>query len=152
MPVAGIQNAAASLRSNTDVQAGEALGNALIDKGVDAVTSEDTSDEYDFQVVDEQGHVVKNTTTEEWEEEGLAQAEVMGTVRVIGGAMIGISVLVIVLNEVFSINSIANSSGPFAGIIDSLESTGVAAMSLLVVGLLVAAANRVMGFFGGGGM
>ena len=152
MPVAGIQNAAASLRSNTDVQAGEALGNALIDKGVDAVTSEDTSDEYDFQVVDEQGHVVKTTTTEEWEEEGLAQAEVMGTVRVIGGAMIGISVLVIVLNEVFAIDSIANSSGPFAGIIDSLESTGVAAMSLLVVGLLVAAANRVMGFFGGGGM
>jgi len=152
MPVAGIQNAAASLRSNTDVQAGEALGNALIDKGVDAVTSEDTSEEYDFQVVDEQGHVVKTTTTEEWEEEGLAQAEVMGTVRVIGGAMIGISVLVIVLNEVFAIDSIANSSGPFAGIIDSLESTGVAAMSLLVVGLLVAAANRVMGFFGGGGM
>ena len=152
MPVAGIQNAAASLRSNTDVQAGEALGNALIDKGVDAVTSEDTSDEYDFQVVDEQGHVVKTTTAEEWEEEGLAQAEVMRTVRVIGGAMIGISVLVIVLNEVFSINSISNSTGPFSGIIDSLESTGVAAMSLLVVGLLVAAANRVMGFFGGGGM
>ena len=152
MPVAGIQNAAASLRSNTDVQTGEALGNALIDKGVDAVTSEDTSDEYDFQVVDEQGHVVKTTTAEEGEEEGLAQAEVMGTVRVIGGAMIGISVLVIVLNEVFSINSISNSTGPFSGIIDSLESTGVAAMSLLVVGLLVAAANRVMGFFGGGGM
>jgi hypothetical protein len=52
---------------------------------------------------------------------------------------------------VFSINSISNSSGPFSGVIDSLESTGVAALSLLVIGLLVAAANRVMGFFGGGG-
>lgn len=152
MAPAAISNAAASLRSNTDVQTGEQLGNALIDKGVDALTADDDADEYDFQVVDEKGHVVKTTTTEEWEEEGLAQAEIMGTVRVIGGAMIGISVLVIVLNEVFSINSISNSTGPFAGIIDSLESTGVAAMSLLVVGLLVAAANRVMGFFGGGGM
>ena len=152
MAPAAISNAAASLRSNTDVQTGEQLGNALIDKGVDALTADDDADEYDFQVVDEKGNVVKTTTTEEWEEEGLAQAEIMGTVRVIGGAMIGISVLVIVLNEVFSINSISNSTGPFAGIIDSLESTGVAAMSLLVVGLLVAAANRVMGFFGGGGM
>ena len=152
MAPAAISNAAASLRSNTDVQTGEQLGNALIDKGVDALTADDDADEYDFQVVDESGHVVKTTTTEEWEDEGLAQAEIMGTVRVIGGAMIGISVLVIVLNEVFSINSISNSTGPFAGIIDSLESTGVAAMSLLVVGLLVAAANRVMGFFGGGGM
>ena len=152
MAPAAISNAAASLRSNTDVQTGEQLGNALIDKGVDALTADDDADEDDFQVVDEKGHVVKTTTTEEWEEEGLAQAEIMGTVRVIGGAMIGISVLVIVLNEVFSINSISNSTGPFAGIIDSLESTGVAAMSLLVVGLLVAAANRVMGFFGGGGM
>jgi len=152
MAPAAIQNAAASLQSNDAFQAGESLGDSLIDRGVDAVTADESDDEYDFQVVDEQGHVVKITTTEEWEEEGLAQAEVMGTVRVIGGAMIGISVLVIVLNEVFSINSISNSTGPFSGIIDSLESTGVAAMSLLVVGLLVAAANRVMGFFGGGGM
>ena len=152
MALAAIQNAAASLRSHNDVQMGEQLGNELIDRGVDEVTTDGPDEEYDFQVVDEKGHVVKTTTTEEWEEEGLAQAEVMGTVRVIGGAMIGISVLVIVLNEVFAIDSIANSSGPFAGIIDSLESTGVAAMSLLVVGLLVAAANRVMGFFGGGGM
>ena len=83
---------------------------------------------------------------------GLSQAKIMGVVRVIGGAMIGIAVLVVVLNEIFSIDSIANSTGEFAGVIDSLESTGVAALSLLVVGLLVAAANRVMGFFGGGGM
>jgi hypothetical protein len=153
MALAAIQNAAASIQSNDAFQAGEALGDSLIDRGLDAVTADEPNDEeYDFQVVDEKGHVVKTTTTEEWEEEGLAQAEVMGTVRVIGGALIGISVLVIVLNEVFSINSLQNSSGPFSGIIDSLESTGVAAMSLLVVGLLVAAANRVMGFFGGGGM
>jgi len=152
MAPAAIQNAAASLQSNDAFQAGESLGDSLIDRGVDAVTADESTDEYDFQVVDEKGHVVKETTAEEWDADGLAHADIMGVVRVIGGAMIGIAVLVVVLNEIFSIESISNTSGPFGGVVDSLESTGVAALSLLVVGLLVAAANRVMGFFGGGGM
>lgn len=82
---------------------------------------------------------------------GVSTPKMMGTVRVIGGSMIGIAVLVIVLNEVFSLNQIANDTGPFASVIDSLESTGGAALGLLVIGLLVLGANRVMGFFGGGG-
>jgi len=41
--------------------------------------------------------------------------------------------------------------GPFMGVISSLTTTGVAAMSLLVVGLLVVAANTILGRFGGGG-
>jgi len=65
--------------------------------------------------------------------------------------MIGIAILVVVLNEVFSLDAIANGTGSFAGVIDSLESTGAAALGLLVIGLLVLAANQVMGFFGGGG-
>jgi len=86
-------------------------------------------------------------------EQRSATANIMGAVRLIGGALIGISVLVVVLSEVFSLDQIQNASGSFGGIIDSLESTGVAALSLLVIGLLVVAANRVMGFFGGrGGM
>jgi hypothetical protein len=85
-------------------------------------------------------------------QEDYASASIMDTVRVIGGAMIGIAVLVVVLNEVFSLDSIANSTGPFSGITDRLESIGVAAMGLVIVGLLVLAANRVMGFFGRGGM
>jgi|APHM01.1.fsa_nt_gi hypothetical protein len=85
-------------------------------------------------------------------EQRSAKANIMNVVRLIGGAMIGIAVLVVVLNEVFCLDSIANGSGPFSGVTDSLESTGVAAISLLVVGLLVVAANRVMGFFGGGGL
>jgi len=83
---------------------------------------------------------------------GFAEANIMGAVRLIGGALIGIAVLVVVLAEVFSLSQIQNASGPFSGIIDSLETTGVAAISLLVIGLLVLAANRVMGFFGSGGM
>jgi len=129
MAPAAISNAAESLRSNDAFQAGQSLGDAGFAKVADEVTT-DADDETD----------------------GYAQADIMGVVRVIGGAMIGIAVLVVVLNEIFSIESISNTSGPFGGVVDSLESTGVAALSLLVVGLLVAAANRVMGFFGGGGM
>ena len=80
-----------------------------------------------------------------------AEAQMMDVVRVIGGSMIGIAILVVVLNEVFSLDQIANSSGAFSGVIDSLKSTGGAALGLLVIGLLVVGANRVMGFFGGGG-
>jgi len=77
--------------------------------------------------------------------------DMMQTVRVLGGSMIGIAILVVVLNEVFSLESINASTGPFSGVIDSLETTGGAALGLLVIGLLVLGANRVMGFFGGGG-
>jgi len=88
----------------------------------------------------------------EWlDEKAPAQLDMMGTVRVLGGSMIGIAILVVVLNEVFSLNQIANSTGAFSGVIDSLKSTGGAALGLLVIGLLVLGANRVMGFFGGGG-
>jgi len=80
-----------------------------------------------------------------------AEAGIMGVVRVIGGAMIGIAVLTVVLNQIFQLDSIANSSGPFSGITDSLTTIGVSALSLLVIGLLVVAANRIMGFFGGQG-
>ncbi|CAI49737.1 uncharacterized protein NP_7016A (plasmid) [Natronomonas pharaonis DSM 2160] len=87
---------------------------------------------------------------------GVSEARIMGTVRVIGGAMIGIAVLALVLTEVFSLEQFAqdadgNYEGPFGGVLDSLTSTGPAALGLLVIGLLVAAANRVMGFFGGSG-
>ncbi len=83
--------------------------------------------------------------------DNLDQMGIMGAVRMIGGAMIGIAVLVVVLNEVFSLDSIANSSGPFSDVTDQLKGTGGAALGLLVIGLLVVGANRVMGFFGGGG-
>jgi hypothetical protein len=82
---------------------------------------------------------------------GVSQARMMGAVRAIGGAMIGIAILAVVLSEVFTLDAIANDTGPFSSTVDSLESTGGAALGLLVIGLLVVAANQVMGFFGGGG-
>ena len=82
---------------------------------------------------------------------GFSHGNIMGTVRVIGGAMIGIAVLTVVLNEVFALNSVSESSGPFSDVITQLTNIGGAALGLIVIGLLVAGANRVMGFFGGGG-
>jgi uncharacterized membrane protein len=75
---------------------------------------------------------------------------IMQAVRMIGGAVVGIAVIVLVVNEVLTIDAVDNSSGPFAGVISSLETTGVAAMTLLVVGLVVVAAQQIMGFMGGG--
>jgi hypothetical protein len=79
-----------------------------------------------------------------------AELPIMGQVRMIGGAVVGIAVITLVVNEVLTIDSINNSSGPFTGVIDSLETTGVAAMTLLVVGLVVAAAGAIMSFMGRG--
>lgn len=82
---------------------------------------------------------------------GLSESHIMGTVRLLGGAMIGIAVLALVLTEIFTLEAMDIEEGPFASVMDSLEGTGAAALGLLVIGLLVAAANRIMGFFGGGG-
>jgi len=82
---------------------------------------------------------------------GQSNAHIMGAVRMIGGAMIGIAILALVLTEVFTLDAMDVEEGPFEGVMDSLESTGAAALGLLVIGLLVLAANRVMGFFGTGG-
>ena len=81
---------------------------------------------------------------------GLARAQIMAMVRIIGGAMIGIAVLALVLTEVFTLDAMDVEGGPFEGVLDSLESTGAAALGLLVIGLLVGAAAQVMAFFGGG--
>jgi len=79
------------------------------------------------------------------------QADLMQTVRLLGGAMIGLAIITAVLTEVFTLSALDISSGPFSGIIGSIESTGAAALGLLVIGLLVIAANAVMQFFGGTG-
>ena len=79
-----------------------------------------------------------------------ATMSIMGAVRMIGGGIIGLAVIVVVLNDVMSLASVENSTGPFSDVITSLEETGGAALGLLVIGFLVAAASRVMGFFGGG--
>jgi hypothetical protein len=73
---------------------------------------------------------------------------IMSEVRMIGGALVAIVIIALVLTEVYAAVDINNSS-PFYGIVESAESTGVAAITLLVVGLLVLAASVIMRFMGG---
>lgn len=126
MASTAIRGAKASIQSSTHYQTGKELGNELFADLGDAVFGDVDAD-------------------------GMAQAEIMNTVRVILGAMIGLAVGIVVLNEVFSLNSVSNSSGPFSEVITQIENIGGAALGLIVIGLLVAAANQIMSFFGGGG-
>lgn len=74
---------------------------------------------------------------------------IMNEVRMIGGALVGIVIIALVLTEVYNAVEIPDTS-PFYGIVESAETTGVAAITLLVVGLLVLAASVIMRFMGGG--
>ena len=80
---------------------------------------------------------------------------VMNEVRMIGGALVAIVIIALVLTEVynavdFETDADGNYTGPFGEIVATAESTGVAAITLLVVGLLVLAASVIMRFMGGG--
>lgn len=74
--------------------------------------------------------------------------DIVQEVRLVGGAMITILLIAVVLNEVFA--SVDVGSGPFSSIGNDLETTGVAAMGLLIVGLIIVAANAILSRFGGG--
>ena len=74
---------------------------------------------------------------------------IMSEIRMIGGALIMILIVVLVLGEVSAPAAI--NSGPFAGVEDTANTTGAAALSLLVVGTLVVAAVAIMRFFNRGG-
>ena len=73
---------------------------------------------------------------------------VMNEIRMIGGALVAIVIIALVLTEVY--NAVEVEEGPFEEIVTSAETTGVAAITLLVVGLLVLAASVIMRFMGGG--
>jgi len=74
---------------------------------------------------------------------------IMAEVRMIGGGLVLTLIVTLVLTEVYSAINISDTS-PFSGVVTSLETTGVAALSLLVVGFLVIAASAIMRYFGGG--
>ena len=73
---------------------------------------------------------------------------IMSEVRMIGGALVAVVIIALVLTEVYSAVDI-DSESPFHGIVESAETTGVAAITLLVVGLLVLSASVIMRFMGG---
>jgi hypothetical protein len=73
---------------------------------------------------------------------------IMAEVRLIGAGLVMMLIITLVLTEVY--NAVSISSGPFSEVVTTLESTGVAALTLLVVGFLVVAASAIMRFFGTG--
>ncbi|KDE56691.1 hypothetical protein EL22_25310 [Halostagnicola sp. A56] len=80
----------------------------------------------------------------------------MAEVRMIGGALVMILLIVYILNEVynsiqFETDTDGNYTGPFGSIVGDLETIGVAALGLLVLALLVIAAQAIMRFFGSSG-
>lgn len=79
---------------------------------------------------------------------------VLSEVRLIGGGLIMTLITVLVLTEVW--NAISPESNPdggyngtFGSVYESVETTGSAGLTLLVVGFLVVAATAIMRFFGG---
>jgi hypothetical protein len=80
---------------------------------------------------------------------------IMNAVRMVGAGLVMTLVIVLVLTEVhaaipFETDNSGNYTGPFGDVVGQLETTGVAALSLLVVGFIVVAASTIMRYFGGG--
>jgi hypothetical protein len=73
---------------------------------------------------------------------------IMAEVRLIGAGLVMMLIITLVLTEVY--NAVDITSGPFTDVVTTLEGTGVAALTLLVVGFLVVAASAIMRFFGTG--
>lgn len=67
-------------------------------------------------------------------------------VKTIGRALVAVALVVVILNQVFTIDIINNSTGPFSGLITTVENIGGAAITLTVVGLLVLGGAIAMGF------
>ena len=76
---------------------------------------------------------------------------IMGEVRLIGGAVVLLLVLALVLNEVYGAIDIAEEN-PWYSIVEDLETTGVAALGLLIIALLVLAASAIMRAMDMGGL
>ncbi len=81
---------------------------------------------------------------------------ILSEVKFVGAAMIMILVVALVLTELWSAipwetDADGNYTGPFGDVVSSLETTGAAALTLLVVGVLVVAATAIMDTFGGTG-
>jgi hypothetical protein len=96
----------------------------------------------------------------DWQEEtednhGLMEkaAEKLGVVqeaRVLGGAVITVTLVLIVLNVIMGLDIVANATGPYADVMTDVTSISGAAFSVLVVGFIVVAANAVLNYFGRG--
>jgi len=77
------------------------------------------------------------------------RAMIAGVVRALGAAGITIALMVVVLNEIFTLNIVNDTNGPFS--VDTIQGPMAGALGLLSLGILVGGARVVMGQLGNGG-
>lgn len=68
------------------------------------------------------------------------------TAKSIGKGLMTVALVVIVLNQLFTLEIINNTSGPFAGLITTVENLGTAALTLVVLGFIILGAAVAMSF------
>lgn len=73
-----------------------------------------------------------------------------GMVERIAGGVMSVAVVAIVLNELFTLDIVNSSTGPFSSLLTQVENIGTAALGLVVLGFLAAAAGLVLTQFRGG--
>jgi len=74
----------------------------------------------------------------------------MREIQLVGSGLVFVFILLIVLDEIYNATDYGEGNGPFSGLVDTLETTGTSALTLLVVGFIVVAASAIMKFFGAG--
>lgn len=77
--------------------------------------------------------------------EGMSLAQSL-TAKTIGKGLMTVALVVIVLNELFTLSIVNNTTGPFGDLIDTVENLGVAALTLVVIGFIVLGAAVAIGF------
>jgi hypothetical protein len=83
-------------------------------------------------------------------EKAASKLGVVQEARVLGGAVITVTLVLIVLNVIMGLDIVQNATGPYADIMTDVTSISGAAFSVLVVGFIVVAANAVLNYFGRG--
>jgi len=73
-----------------------------------------------------------------------------GMVERVAGGIMTIAVVAIVLNQLFTLEIVNSTSGPFSDLITQVQNVGTAALTLIVLGFLAAAAGAVLTMFRGG--
>lgn len=77
----------------------------------------------------------------------VTRAMQMGRIEYIGAAIVGAFMIIVVLSMIYSLDIVQNADGPFGNLTDTFTDYGVAALSLVGVGLVLLGANYAMGMF-----
>lgn len=87
--------------------------------------------------------------------EARTRAALQRVVVAVGGTLIALAMVLVVLTQVWQLDIIANSGGPWGNMTSDIVTYGTAAIGLLGISLVVAAAGIAIGAFnmgsGGGG-